>query len=301
MTYDGSPIRTDSSSRSTGSTAGVRAPRRRPAPPRLASARWLEWVAVLGSIFAGAPALGQPADDSQITTSGTARLAADIRAYLTAPLHARREQWLGFGAAAASIAAAYQQDQRVRERFGFTPLTPSSPAKNSDARDAAPALLAVGGSWVAAALRGDGGARSDVHAMLEAAAFSSIATFLLKDIAGRERPYFAGDPTLWRQGGKSFPSGHVTAAFAIGAVFAEAGDPRRRWLRRAAGYGIGALTTYGRIEHDAHWTSDTVAGAAVGLATARFVLKRHDELRHAELALVPIERGLALSYGIPLR
>src|SRR5262245_58317247 len=110
--------------------------------------------------------------------------------------------------------------------------------------------------------------------MIEAAAFSSVAAEVLKHAAGRERPFESGDPDQWRAGGDSFPSLHTTAAFAIGAVLAESGNDRYRWLRRVLGYGVGAATAYKRLDHDAHWLSDTVAGGALGVATARFVMKR---------------------------
>ena len=57
--------------------------------------------------------------------------------------------------------------------------------------------------------------------MFEAAVFSSLSTEVLKRIAGRERPFVSGDRSGFREGGASFPSGHVTGAFAIGAVLAE--------------------------------------------------------------------------------
>jgi membrane-associated phospholipid phosphatase len=138
--------------------------------------------------------------------------------------------------------------------------------------------------------------------MLEAAALSSAAAYVLKQAAGRERPYVAGDPDHWRSGGDAFPSLHVTAAFAIGTVLAESGNERHRWIRRVLGYGIAAGTAYQRIDHDAHWFSDAVAGAGLGLATARFVMQRRESSSaRTQVRLVPSERGLALTYAVALR
>jgi membrane-associated phospholipid phosphatase len=144
-------------------------------------------------------------------------------------------------------------------------------------------------------------ARHEAGTMFEAAAFSSVAGYVLKEIAGRERPYVSGDPNNFGSGGDAFPSLHVTAAFAIGTVFAESGNDRFRWLRRALGYGIAAGTAYERIKHDAHWFSDTVAGAGLGVATARFVMKRDDPNRRGSLAVAPVPGGVALSYTVALR
>jgi membrane-associated phospholipid phosphatase len=138
--------------------------------------------------------------------------------------------------------------------------------------------------------------------MFEAAAFSSVGGYALMELAGRERPYVSGDPNGWGTGGDSFPSLHVTAAFAIGTVFAESGNERFRWLRRVLGYGIAAGTAYERIKHDAHWLSDTVAGAGLGVATARFVMKRDEPSGgRGQLALSPAPAGIALSYTVALR
>jgi len=87
-------------------------------------------------------------------------------------------------------------------------------------------------------------------------------------------------------------------------VLAESGNDHYRWLRRVLGYGVAVGTAYKRLDHDAHWLSDTVAGGALGLATARFVMKRRDveaqsQTRH--LAILPTEGGVAISYTVDLR
>ena len=91
-------------------------------------------------------------------------------------------------------------------------------------------------------------------------------------------------------------------AFAIGTVLAESGDDKHRWVRRVIGYGLGIGTGYQRLNHDAHWLSDTVAGAALGIATAKFVLRRHERTdARGEFALRPVDGGTMLTYTVPLR
>ena len=73
-------------------------------------------------------------------------------------------------------------------------------------------------------------------------------------------------------------------------------------MRRTLGYGLAVGTAYARMDHDAHWLSDTVAGAGLGIATARFVLKqreRGDE--RGRFAVEPAPGGIALSYTVTLR
>jgi hypothetical protein len=228
-------------------------------------------------------------------------LGADIKAFVTAPLHAEGPQWARFGATVGAIVAAEQADERVRRHFvaarGAAPGT-----ETHDSQDAAPAALVLGGTWLAAVMTDDADGRREAGVMFEAAAFSGAAAYLLKQAAGRERPYVTGDASDWRSGGDSFPSIHTAAAFAIVTVLAESGNDRFRWVRRVLGYGIAAGTAYRRLDHDAHWLSDTVAGAGLGVATARFVLKRRgDAPAGGGLAVVPTAAGVGLSYTVALR
>jgi membrane-associated phospholipid phosphatase len=132
--------------------------------------------------------------------------------------------------------------------------------------------------------------------MLEAAGLSTATSYVLRYAAGRERPDVTSDPDQWRTGGNSFPSNHVTVAFAIGTVLAESGNDRYRWVRRFLGYGMAAYTGYARLDHNAHWLSDTVAGAALGIATGRFVTHRADErARPYAFGVQPMQHGAMLT------
>src|SRR5258708_23520138 len=89
--------------------------------------------------------------------------------------------------------------------------------------------------------------------MLEAAGFSAVTTEALKFAAGRARPNETTRVDDWRTGGSSFPSLHVSAAFAIGTVLAESGGDEYRWVRRTLGYGMaGANLTLLRPPNDAY-------------------------------------------------
>jgi hypothetical protein len=261
------------------------------------AARWPS-VALAAVLLAAAPVHAQADGDS-----GPARsIGADIKAYVTAPLHADRSQWIGFGATVGAIAAVQHYDERVRRHFVDPSAATAAAPDTHDSKDAAPAALALGGTWLAAVLTRDDDGRREAHEMVEAAAFSTVAAYALKELAGRERPYVTGDSSDWRKSGDSFPSMHTTAAFAIGTVLAESGGDHYRWARRALGYGLAAGTAYMRLEHDAHWLSDTVAGAGLGIATARFVMKRRaDSERAGRVAIGPTDGGIGVSYVVDLR
>jgi len=135
--------------------------------------------------------------------------------------------------------------------------------------------------------------------MLEAAGFSCVTAEALRYAAGRERPNETTDSNDWRAGGTSFPSLHSTAAFAVGAVFAESGSDDYRWLRRLVGYGMASATVYLRVHDNQHWLSDTVAGAALGIASGRFATQRRLQRAHAwNLSFAPSpDGGLMMNFS----
>jgi hypothetical protein len=249
----------------------------------------------------GSPLLAQ--DEGPALEAGrVATVASDVKAYVTAPLHAGRQQWVRFGVALGAVALAHEYDDDVREHFETITVAPGTKPDTEDGRDAAPAVLALGGTWIAAVLGDEDDGRREAGAMLEAAALTGAAGLALKELTQRERPYATADPDAWGEDGDAFPSLHTATAFAIGTVLAESGNDRARWLRRTLGYGLAVGTAYARMDHDAHWLSDTVAGAALGVATARFVMKQREsgDVR-GRVTLEPFADGIAIGYTVDLR
>jgi membrane-associated phospholipid phosphatase len=218
-------------------------------------------------------------------------LWTDTKLYFTAPARWDMQDWVYFGGVLAAIGTAHEFDGSARNHFaGHNPVLDGKD-KNST-RDAIPAAAVTFGTWAFAGIVGDPSGRVEAYTMLEAAALSSITTEGIKFAAGRARP----DQTLhvddWRTGGSSFPSLHASAAFAIGTVLAESGGDDFRWIRRILGYGIGAGTSYLRLKDNAHWLSDTVAGAAIGISTGAFTVNRREERHHPwDVSVGPAQGG----------
>jgi membrane-associated phospholipid phosphatase len=159
----------------------------------------------------------------------------------------------------------------------------------------------IAGTGVYAGFIRDPDGYQETWRLFEAGVFSTVTGEMLKYAAGRERPDETTSPNRWRQGGSSFPSVHASAAFAIGTVFAESGNDEYRWIRRILGYGVATATGYIRVHDNVHWVSDTVAGAALGIATARFILNRQGKEDAASLQFQPAADGWQLSYSIRTR
>ena len=238
------------------------------------------------------PVPAEPQTDTHAQT-----LLMDAKAYFTAPLRWDASDWGWFAGSLAAIGAAHHYDTQVRTHFIKTE-GPTVGSKSYDVQDALPAVAALGATWVWAGFTDSSAGHREAWAMLEAATLSTVTTTALKFTIRREDPYQTSDPNEWgKSGGASFPSLHASAAFAIGTVLAESGSDEVRWIRRLLGYGLGAGTAYLRLKHNQHWLSDTVAGAAVGISSAHFVMNRHEPGKsESVLGLVPVPGGAMLTY-----
>ncbi len=255
---------------------------------------------IVASLLIGVLALQGPvrAEDS----FGVGTTLEDTKEFFTAPLRWDTEDWLYFGGALAAIEAAHEFDTRVRDHFtGDTRSALNGGQNKNSLRDAAPTVALIAGTGLYAAFIRDSDGYRETWALLEAGAFSGITAEALGYAGGRERPDATSSPNDWRAGGDSFPSLHVSVAFAVGTVFAESGNDEYRWLRRIVGYGIATGTAYVRMKENVHWLSDTVAGGALGIATARFVLNREYGVDHGSIAFAPVQNGWQLSYSIRTR
>lgn len=226
----------------------------------------------------------------------------DAKLYFTAPLRWDGGDWLYFGGALAAIGAAHEYDDNVRSHFAMGARAVLDGNDKHAVRDAIPAAAVAVGTWAVGTLIGDSAGRVEAYTMVEAAGFSAITATALKYAAGRARPNQTVRVDDWRTGGASFPSLHSSAAFAVGTVLAESGGDNYRWIRRFLGYGMAGATAYVRLHDNVHWLSDTVAGAAIGIATAHFTMNRREAReRRWDVSVQPgPDGGVALSFRVTL-
>jgi membrane-associated phospholipid phosphatase len=258
----------------------------------------LQHIRLAACIFLCSAGVVQSAPAADSSSFSIDKALLDTKLYFTAPLRWDEQDWLYFGGALVAIASAHQFDQRVREHFatGSKALLNGGQDTNS-LRDAAPTLALIAGTGVSAWFLRDSDGYQETWSLLEAGVLSSATAEILGYAAGRERPDATTSPNQWRTGGDSFPSLHATAAWAVGTVFAESGNDEYRWLRRILGYGVAAGTSYVRVGENVHWLSDSVAGAALGIATARFVLNRREIDTRTTLQFQPSKDGWLLSFS----
>jgi membrane-associated phospholipid phosphatase len=124
-----------------------------------------------------------------------------------------------------------------------------------------------------------------------ASVLSALTTSIIKGVAGRARPNTGLGPHHWNLfgGDQSFPSGHATGAFAFASVIA--GHYDNVWVATAS-YTIASLVGVARIEQDAHWTSDVIAGGLIGGVIGHHLVNFNENWRkNHDLALAPDEIG----------
>jgi membrane-associated phospholipid phosphatase len=122
---------------------------------------------------------------------------------------------------------------------------------------------------------------------LDSMATAAVATEVMKNVFQRPRPAQSSDPDLWRQGrgNKSFPSGETAmmAAFVTPIIM----DYRQE---TPAVWALAVLPIYmgqARLASQAHWLSDVLVGAGVGVATGYLA-----DQRASPLILAPTKDGV---------
>ena len=111
---------------------------------------------------------------------------------------------------------------------------------------------------------------------------SKAITPAMKQLTNRTRP---------NGGDESFPSNHATQAFAVATVIAS--HYEQRWVHWLA-YGLAGGVGLARIYHDAHHTSDVIAGAAIGAFVGRTVANTNRRERMT-WSVRPTPRGAVIS------
>jgi membrane-associated phospholipid phosphatase len=232
------------------------------------------------------------------------RLAVDTGYILGAPARWDAEDWQRAGwMAGAILGAGLLLDRPVHDA---TQRHPHS-ALSRLARRFEPLGTGAGSALVLAGFYAWGMYADDPRAVdvaQDGLVASLIASGLiepaLKAIVGRSRPSAnlgSGHFQPFSKHAASFPSGHSTQAFAMATVIAtHYADVE--WVPYAA-YGAAALVGVSRIYKNAHFTSDVLAGAAIGILVGKGVVgidRRRSDGSGYSIAPAITGRGLGLAF-----
>jgi membrane-associated phospholipid phosphatase len=253
------------------------------------------------------------ADDAKQPTapadSGKARLCIFCREYghllgedivhvFKAPTRWGSNQWkqVGIGAGIV-VGTAVLLDRHVSNYAQDNQTSTTNQVADTFAPfGAAYAFAVVAGFYAGGAIAHDSRAKAvALDGIASSVITSAMIVPALKVIAGRQRPNANEGADAFFQGGSSFPSGHTAEAFTLAATIASHYDSL--WIKGTA-YGVASLVGYARIEQDAHFLSDVVASALIGIGVAKSVVAFNKRKRGAVTlrpAVGPDHWGLELA------
>ncbi len=239
-------------------------------------------LAMLMLLRAGAPAAGQsqaPADSSHGPQT----------------LFTRRDAYIAGGFAVLTV-AMFPVDQRLAAHLQNPGAQANHFFKNASRGFeymADPGSIVIGVSLygVGRLARWNNVADLGLHG-LEAVVLSGAITNVIKDLAGRARPYFTEDTSAsnfafargFKSGNfQSFPSGHTTAAFAAASAVTSESErwwPQGIWIVAPVMYGGATLVGLSRMYNNKHWASDVVLGAGIGTFSGLKVVRYNHNHPH---------------------
>jgi len=208
----------------------------------------------------------------------------------TSPIKIKKKDWNYILPAAAGLGIIYSIDQPIRREFSYYNNHQSSVNSfNKNITYLGDGAVNIGISTLFVL----NGLIFNNHKSIETGYLSSkaivhagIVVFVLKTLAGRERPYFKD-----HQGGfhffnqlnagsayHSFPSGHTITAFSMATVIAKEYSDKK-WVGISS-YGLASLVGLSRIGLDKHWASDVFVGSILGYAIGNFTFKQHQNAWH---------------------
>lgn len=235
-------------------------------------------AALLAAIvaLAGSPAAAQstsrgPVNRGSFRGDGVL-LVRSIGHTLTDPLRWGAADWSRLGVAAAGVLAIGAADGSIRHAVRSDHAEElDDVAGLAEPLGSAPSFAVLGAFYSAGILVHRPRERATaVEGLAASVVAGGMITPALKFVTGRSRPRSNDGTYHFRlfSNRPSFPSGHVTQAFAVASVIAA---EHRSWLVKVAAYGAASLVGFARVRHDAHFASDVLAGALVGGATGQAV------------------------------
>ncbi len=219
--------------------------------------------------------LSEIASDFRYTVNNAEADAEDV---VTAPLHlgeagslfVEPKFYYTLLGAGAALGGAFALDQTVRAHLRHMG------SGTADGFETGGNFFMYGGSgllYLWGLQSADSSLREHEITGFEASGIASLITLGLKDGFGRLRPRQGHGHFAFFDQGESFVSGAATPVFALAAAASEAYD--NAWYAAIPAYLGATAVGVGRMGNDAHWVSDIVGSALVGIGTTELMLYMH--------------------------
>lgn len=182
-------------------------------------------------------------------------------------------QWYHAVAALGAISAASLLDQSVRSDLQGHRTAGKDDVARAFRRMGQPEIYAVVGLGTIATglIAGDARITRSGERITAGLLLAGVTSSALKLAVGRRRPDGGGGGAYKFHpfsGNDAWPSGHTTMAFALAAGVS---DELHSPPVTIALYGAATMTAWSRLNDNRHWLSDVLAGAAVGITSAKLM------------------------------
>jgi membrane-associated phospholipid phosphatase len=210
----------------------------------------------------------------------------DAKDQITAPLHWNSTQWMtATTVASAEAILIYADGDKNIQLWAQKNRNATTNFIERDFGDPmgsgiCPAII-IGTSYIAGCIFHND--KPKRFAMMAAKSFviSGATAGVAKYIFQRHRPFQDNPPNPGNWDGPfgnfthfSFPSGHTTVAFSFATMLAL--EYPKPVIIPVAAYSLAALTAFGRINGNYHWTSDVLMGACIGYFTSKLVFNHNN-------------------------
>lgn len=198
------------------------------------------------------------------------------------PFHWEGNDWLKLGIGTATVLAATQIDQPIKDAaLRNQSQINSFPVKAGKFYgEIYPAAIVTGGFGLYGYLANNQTSKKIAFETVQTVLYAGTIITFLKIAIGRVRPFTdKGIATFkpfvfFNDDYHSFPSGHATLAFSLSTVLANNVDAA--WLKILI-YVPAVVTCYSRVYQNMHWTTDVLAGAAIGYFVGTWVTNSHQK------------------------
>lgn len=196
---------------------------------------------------------------------------------ISSPANFEKKDWILGGLTLATTCISFLVDNDIRDYFkkNRSPFMDNIANIGLNYGDALYAIAFSGAIYTGGKIFKEDEYSTTGRMLLESLLFAGITTSILKSIIGRSRPYTEEGPSKFngfqfRTETTSFPSGHVTVAFAMSSVLSERIDNVYASILL---YSLAGSTLFQRIYDDKHWFSDTILAAVIGYTIGKAVVK----------------------------
>ena len=196
-------------------------------------------------------------------------LFEDQKALWTSPAHAQASDLLWIAPLGATAALLFGTDVSAMTHVSTSP-SHINQFTNLSNYGLYSMIAAGGGMYLLGQIKGDDHGKQAGYEAGEAAIGATAITYLLKPIAGRQRPDQGNGQGNFLSGGSSFPSEHAAISWSIASVLSH---EYPKWWMQALTYGLATTVSLSRVEARQHFPSDVFVGGTLGWFMGRQVYR----------------------------